>query len=93
MVYAFLIYINVLFIIMTVTVNIIISSSYSSIQLVTGRDGNRKYIRPEEPAIARRAAEGNSWFRGANILSVAQTSSQQLFCCMTSSSYQSLREI
>ena len=54
------------------------------IQLLNGREGNRKYISLEEPAIARHAAEGNGWFRGANILSVARTSSQQLFCYMTS---------
>jgi len=46
------------------------------IQLLTGVEGNIKYISPEIPTIALCFASGNSWYLGANIFNVALNTSQ-----------------
>ena len=43
--------------------------------LLTGYEGNSKFIDPEIPPIARGEAEGNSWYRDLNKLTIPRISS------------------
>jgi hypothetical protein len=43
--------------------------------LLTGYEGNSKFIDPEIPTIARGEAEGNSWYRDFNKLTIPRISS------------------
>jgi hypothetical protein len=47
----------------------------SILYLLTGYEGNSKLIDPEIPTIARGEAEGNSWYRGVNKLTIPRISS------------------
>ena len=47
----------------------------SILYLLTGYEGNSKFIDPEIPTIARGEAEGNSWYRGVDKLTIPRISS------------------
>ena len=43
--------------------------------LLTGYEGNSKFIDPEISTIARGEAKGNSWYQGVNKLTIPRISS------------------
>jgi hypothetical protein len=44
----------------------------NNLYLLAGYEGNRKFIDPDIPTIARCEAEGNSWYQGVNKLTIPE---------------------